>query len=175
MPELRYAVGAGDGIVVADGSAFVVMRGLVDVDHVDRILTALREGRPLAELLDVVTRGRLGDLPDFVVAVPEPVSGGLRIIQRPGLDVTTTDSDGSVHVHSAAGSAVWSEHTTPPGSSIVIDLAGGGFDSGSFPLGSGAAATSFVRWSPTNVASSQPSSPSSRQEAIASDLSLIHI
>ena len=62
MPEVHYSAGLGEGVLVVSGSAFVVVRGRLDGAHAERIWAALRYERPLPEVLDAVTRGRLGEL-----------------------------------------------------------------------------------------------------------------
>lgn len=147
MPEVHYSAGLGEGVLVVSGSAFVVVRGRLDGVHAERIWAALRYERPLPEVLDAVTRGRLGELPDFVVCVPN-ASGGWRIVQRPGLGIVTIDPTGAREAHSAQDSALWSERSVPAGRSIEVDLTGAGAGAGTLPLESGAVPATFVLWSP---------------------------
>lgn len=147
MPEVHYSAGLGEGVLVVSGSAFVVVRGRLDGAHAERIWAALRYERPLPEVLDAVTRGRLGELPDFVVCVPN-ASGGWRIVQRPGLGIVTIDPTGARETHSAQDSALWSERSVPADRSIEVDLTGAGAGAGTLPLESGAVPATFVLWSP---------------------------
>jgi hypothetical protein len=158
VPEVHYSAGLGEGVLVVSGSAFVVVRGRLDSEHAERIWAALRDERTLAEVLDAVTRGRLGELPDFVVCVPN-ANGGSRIVQRPGLGIVTIDPSGARETHSAQDSALWSERSVPVDRSIEVDLTGAGADAGTLPLASGAVPATFVRWAPVVVARPSAAEP----------------
>lgn len=167
MPEVHYSAGLGEGVLVVGDSAFVVVRGRLEGEHAERIWTALNDERPLPEVLDAVTRGRLGELPDFVVCVPN-ASGGYRVVQRPGLDIVTIDASGVREAHSAHDSALWSERSVPADRSIEVDLTGAGAGAGTLPLASGAVPATFVRWSPRVAPRPEAADTPERSEEVGS-------
>lgn len=149
MAELRYVPGERNKLLLAAGGSFVVLLDPLDDDHVERIWKTLEAGRSLAHVLDAVTRGQFENLPTFILVVRDLPGTGLRLIQRPGIVVSTTATDGGQGRLTAGEATLWSEHSLGAGATLQIDAVPGAAAGRTLRLVSGVVRVSSVSLTPS--------------------------